>query len=225
MAEFKDRSFIFKVLYVLLSIITFPIFLILFILRHPLWILMVVLVAGGVAIYYPLNEGIKFDDIPVWYQKKYAELKHKTVLKAREKGITELVPQAMLSEVKKMEEEAEEAKLPKSENYNSKVVRSAESEETKNELKKRSGFKKREVVQEEKATQEKSEENLTQKNEDAFKDKADGNFINENADAVAENESVQEKDGETNPIKNEAVEIKKDITDDKPDEAELELSF
>ncbi len=224
MAEFKDRSFIFKVLYILLSIITFPIFLILFILRHPLWILMVLLILGGIATYYPLSEGVKFDDIPSWYQKKYTELKHETVLKAREKGITELVPEAVLNEVKQMEEEAEEAKLPKGENYNSKVIRSAESEETKNELKKRSGFKKRAVIHEENA-QEKSDENLTKEGDGTFKDKADENLAKENADVVVESESERENVDEVKSIENEMKEIKEDITTDKTGEAELELNF
>lgn len=146
MAEFKDRSFIFKVLYILLSIITFPIFLILFIFRHPLGVLVVLLFIAGYLIYCPLHAGVKLDDAATWYQQKYADWKHETVMKAREKGITNLVPKAMVQEVKKMEEEAEEAKLPKGENYNSKVVRSAKSEEMKEELKKRSGFKKREIA-------------------------------------------------------------------------------
>ena len=146
MAEFKDRSFIFKVLYILLSIITFPVFLILFIFRHPLAVITVLLFIAGYLVYCPLHAGVKLDDAAAWYQQKYTEWKHETVLKAREKGITNLVPQAMVQEVEKMEEEAEEAKLPKGENYNSKVVRSAESEEMKEQLKKRSGFKKREIV-------------------------------------------------------------------------------
>ena len=137
MAEFKDRSFIFKVLYILLSIITFPVFLILFIFRHPLGVLVVLLFIAGYLIYCPLYAGVKLDDAATWYQQKYADWKHETVMKAREKGITNLVPKAMVQEVKQ---------LPKGENYNSKVVRSAKSEEMKEELKKRSGFKKREIA-------------------------------------------------------------------------------
>jgi len=41
MAETKERSGIFKFFYIILTIITFPIFMLLFILRHPFWEILV----------------------------------------------------------------------------------------------------------------------------------------------------------------------------------------
>ena len=214
MAEFKDRSLIFKILYVLLFIITFPIFLLLFILRHPLWVLLVLLFVGGFAVYYPLNAGIKFDDIPAWYQKKYVDWKYEAVLKARQEGVTKFIPQSMLDEVEKIEEEAKEAKFPKGENYNNKVVRSAESEELKHELKQRRGFKKKEnsehMIEEDVAIKENSESSVVPEIE------------SDNSDVSAtdlENKKVPEVQSDSSKSEDNLR------TDEKGVSAEVELSL
>ena len=57
MAEGKQRSGLFKFLYIVLSVITFPIFAVLFILRHPLWVLFLLCLGAGGAVYYPMSQG------------------------------------------------------------------------------------------------------------------------------------------------------------------------
>ena len=144
MAEEKKRSGIFKFFYVILSIITFPIFVVLFILRHPLWIIFILLILAGGAYYYPIKyEGVKPDEVISWYQKKYSDVKIEVVNKALESGTTEYLPKAIVDDVKRIEEETKEAQMPKSENYNSKVIRDTKAEETKVMIKKRGGFKKK----------------------------------------------------------------------------------
>ncbi len=147
MSEGKQRSGIFKFFYIVLSVITFPIFVILFILRHPFWILFFLcLIAGGVA-YYPISQGVKPANVVAWYQQKYQDLKFEMVTKAVENGETAFIPQAIVDEVvktkKKMEEEKLEAARPKSENYNENISRDKKVEAIAQDLKKRkSGFKK-----------------------------------------------------------------------------------
>lgn len=147
MAEKRERSAIFKFFYVVLSIVTFPIFMLLYILKHPLLILFLLAAAAGAAAYWPLSLGVKMEEIPSWYKAKYSAAKLEIVTKAAESGNDALVPQALLKEVrdtqKKLLEEAEEAKQPKGENFNAKVVRDDKHEETKSTLKKRGGFKKK----------------------------------------------------------------------------------
>lgn len=144
MSETKERSGIFKFFYVFLSIITFPIFAVLFIFRHPLWILFILLLLAGGAAYWPMiHHNVKLTEVVSWYQNKYQETKFDLAKKAMSEGNSSYVPKVVLDEMKKIEEEAEEAKLPKGENYNAKVVRDKKSEDMKATLKKRGGFKKK----------------------------------------------------------------------------------
>ena len=147
MAEKKKRSSLFRFFYIVLSVITFPIFVLLFILRHPLWILFILALAAGGAAYYPMSQGVKPEEILTWYQNKYEVFKFEAVTKAVESGDTGFIPDAIVQEVKetkrKMEEEAAEAARPKSENYNAKLSRDKEAEQGKIDFKKRKGgFKK-----------------------------------------------------------------------------------
>ena len=147
MAEPKKRSSLFRFFYIVLSVITFPIFVLLFILRHPLWILFILALAAGGAAYYPMSQGVKPEEILTWYQNKYEAFKFEAVTKAVESGDTGFIPDAIVQEVKetkrKMEEEAAEAARPKSENYNAKLSRDKEAEQGKIDFKKRKGgFKK-----------------------------------------------------------------------------------
>lgn len=148
MAEGKQRSGLFKFLYIVLSVITFPIFAILFVLRHPLWILFLLCLGAGGAVYYPMSQGVKSEEILQWYQDKYKKLKYDVVTQAVESGKTDFIPQAIVDEViktkQKMEEEKLEAARPKSENYNENISRDTKVEEVKQDLKqRRRGFKKK----------------------------------------------------------------------------------
>lgn len=148
MAETKERSGIFKFFYIVLTIITFPIFMLLFILRHPFWILFLLCAVAGGAAYYPISQGVKPEDILTWYEAKYKAAKFEFVTKAVESGKTDYIPQAVIDEItaakKKMEEEKAEAARPKSENYNEKIDRDVKIEQAKEDLKKRKkGFKRK----------------------------------------------------------------------------------
>ena len=148
MAETKERSGIFKFFYIILTIITFPIFMLLFILRHPFWVLFLLCAVAGGAAYYPISQGVKPEDILTWYEAKYKAAKFEFVTKAVESGKTDYIPQAVIDEItaakKKMEEEKAEAARPKSENYNEKIDRDVKIEQAKEDLKKRKkGFKRK----------------------------------------------------------------------------------
>lgn len=147
MAEGKKRSGLFRFFYIVLSIITFPIFALLYILKHPLWVLFLLCLIAGGAAYYPMSKGVKLEEVLTWYQDKYEALKFEAVTKAVESGDTGLIPDAIIKEVtetkQKMEEEAAEAARPKSENYNAKLDRDKEADQIKVDFKKRKGgFKK-----------------------------------------------------------------------------------
>lgn len=148
MAEGKQRSGLFKFFYIVLSVITFPIFAVLFILRHPLWVLFLLCLGAGGAVYYPMSQGVKPEEVLQWYQDKYKKLKYDVVTQAVESGKTDFVPKAIVDEVvkakQKMEEEKIEAARPKSENYNENISRDKKVEEIKQDLKqRRRGFKKK----------------------------------------------------------------------------------
>ena len=142
MAEGKKRSALFKFFYVILRIVTFPIYMVIFLVRHPLWVLFFLLLLVGAVAYYPYSLGVKPDEIVNWYKAKYIDIEKVVVARAEEKGITQFVPQGMIDDVKKMKEDEIEAQEPKGENYNAGVIRDEKSEETKVNLKKRRGFKK-----------------------------------------------------------------------------------
>lgn len=147
MAEGKKRSGVFRFFYIVLSIITFPIFALLYILKHPLWVLFLLCLIAGGAAYYPMSKGVKLEEVLTWYQDKYEALKFEAVTKAVESGDTGLIPDAIIKEVtetkQKMEEEAAEVARPKSENYNAKLDRDKEADQIKVDFKKRKGgFKK-----------------------------------------------------------------------------------
>ena len=122
--------------------------MILFILRHPFWILFLLCLVVGGAAYYPISQGVKPEEVISWYQKKYQDIKFEVVTNAVESGKTDYIPQAIVDEVvktkQKMEEEKLEAARPKSENYNENISRDKKVEEVTIDLKKRkSGFKKK----------------------------------------------------------------------------------
>lgn len=146
MAEVRERSGLFKFFYIILRVLTFPIYAVLFVLRHPLLFVLVLAVAAGAVVYFPLSEGVEFANIPEWYKNRYTQTKLEVVSKAVESGQTGFIPEAMLNDAQEMKKklavDAEEAKRVKGENYNEKLMRDYDAEEDKNRLKNRRGFKK-----------------------------------------------------------------------------------
>ncbi len=140
MAHGKERSALFRFLYTVLSVITFPIFAVLYVLKHPLWVMFLLLVLCGAAVYYPLQSGVKLEDVPEWYKKKYTEVQYEVVAKVVENGDTAMFSQDMLDD---LADEIEANKGLKSENYNAKVSRNKAMDNVASDLKKRSGFKRK----------------------------------------------------------------------------------
>lgn len=140
MAEYKERSGLFKFFYIILRVITFPLYAALYILRHPLLVLAIVGVAAGVAVYLPLSEGKTLADAPEWYKNKYVQMRMKAVKNLADSEKAGFLSQEFRNELK---QEAEEANRHKGENYNQKVSREDKIEEKTAALKKRGGFKRR----------------------------------------------------------------------------------
>ncbi len=136
MAEYRERSGLFKFFYIILRIITFPLFVAIYVLKHPLWVLSLLFLAFCLAVYYPLA------DVPEWYKNKYAEVRSEVVKKAAESDNLSFMSQSLQEELKR---EAEEDSRPKSENYNKKIMREDKIEAKTSDLKKRGGFKKKNV--------------------------------------------------------------------------------
>lgn len=147
MSEVKERSSVFKFFYVILRVVTAPVYMLLFVLRHPIFVLLVLVLCCGVAAYFPLREGVALGDAVKWYQDKYAAKKLEMVTKAVEAGQADFVPEVIKKDVeemqKKLASEAEEAAKEKHENYNDKVGRTENIEKVTAGLRKRSGFKKK----------------------------------------------------------------------------------
>ena len=158
MSEGKQRSSLFKFFYVVLRVITFPIYVVIYILRHPLWVLFFVLLGLGVLAYYPMSKGVHSSDIVKWYKDKYAEVKYDVVKTVAEKVDNDFVPETLAKEVKneqqRLDEEKDEAKRFKGEDYNAKVERQDEFEDIAKAVKQRGGFKKKVVEVEETAENE-----------------------------------------------------------------------
>ena len=197
MSEKKERSRIFKFFYVILSVITFPIFVVLFMLRHPIWTIFILLLIAGGAVYYPMSQGVKTDDLVTWYQNKFIDAQKELVVRAEQKGMKNFVPQAVVENVKKIEEEEKEKELealqPKSENYNSKIDRDEKAEETKLKLKKRGGFKKLEKADE--VVEVQQDENVAGENAVQENTKQEDATEEENNNAVegaSESEEVEQ---------------------------------
>ena len=89
------------------------------------------------------QHNVALTDVVDWYKNQYQTTKLEIAKKAIEEGKSGYVPQAVLDEMKKIEEDAKEAALPKGENYNAKVARDKKSEDMKASPKQRGGFKKK----------------------------------------------------------------------------------
>lgn len=140
MTQGKERSSLFKFLYTILSVITFPIFAVLYVLKHPLWVATLLLMAGGLLVYYPMSSGVTLEEVPTWYKNKYTEAKLNVIQTAVEKGHGDMFSEDML---KDLEDEVQEQKGLKSENYNGKISRDEALKEKTVGVKKRGGFKRK----------------------------------------------------------------------------------
>jgi hypothetical protein len=149
MSEGKQRSSLFKFFYIVLRVITFPIYVVIYILRHPLWVLFFVLLGLGILAYYPMSKGVHSSDIIKWYKDKYVEVKYDVVKTVVERVDNDFMPETLAKEVKKekqrLDEEKEEAKRFKGDDYNAKVERQEEFENVVKAIKQRGGFKKKVV--------------------------------------------------------------------------------
>ena len=147
MTEFRERSGIFKFLYIVLSIITFPIFALIYIIKHPKWILFFIVLLGGVLAYFPLKEGENISNIVEWYKKKYDSTRLEIVSKALNSGNEKFIPKKLLVEAQKVQKELELKKIDdtkvKGENFNDKIVRDEEFEDIAVKINKKGGFKKK----------------------------------------------------------------------------------
>ena len=127
MTEFRERSGIFKFLYIVLSIITFPIFALIYIIKHPKWILFFIVLLGGVLVYFPLKEGENISNVVEWYKKKYDNTRLEIVSKALNSGNEKFIPEKILVEAQKIQKELELKKIDdtkvKGENFNDKIAR------------------------------------------------------------------------------------------------------
>ena len=145
MSDLRERSGLFKFFYVVLSIITFPIFAIIYIIKHPKWILFFIVLGGGILAYFPLKDGENISNIVEWYKKKYEYASLKIVSKAVEGGNEKFIPQNILVKVKEMQKELKDLEIDetkvKSENFNDRIVRDNEFEELTLKLNKKGGFK------------------------------------------------------------------------------------
>ncbi len=243
MSEARQRSGIFKFLYIVLSIVTFPIFAVIYILKHPLWVLFFILLGLGVLVYFPMSDGVEISGVVDWYKKKYTDVRLEVVTKAVETGKASFVPKAIIEDVEKIKKEAEEEKAEnlrvKGENYNDKIIRDKEFENVAVELKKKKGFVKKEVinkvdenakslVEEGGKAQGLSEifKNATQKNEgkNEYLDEGLGK-INEALDAMdVENNDIL--DSIDNMVKNTDLDEEKEDMDnmEKSDDNEVILN-
>ncbi len=136
MAEFRERSGLFKFFYIVLRVITFPLFAVLYVLKHPLAVTVLLAGIAGMALYYPLSEGKTFAEVPEWYKNKYDEMRLKAV-----KNLAVAEGTGLLSG--DLQREVEDADRYKGENYNKKIVREDKVEEKTAELKRRGGFKRK----------------------------------------------------------------------------------
>ena len=153
MANNGERSGIFKFFYVILSIITFPIFVVIYVFKHPVVALFILLALAGVLAYFPMRDGVDLNNAVDWYKKKYVDVKYVVVEKAVESGGASLVSQKMLDDMQKakddLEAQKEEVERVKSELYNEKIRRDKEFDDKIQKMKKRGGFKKNEPMLEE----------------------------------------------------------------------------
>lgn len=222
MSETKQRSGIFKFFYIVLRILTFPIYVVVYVLKNPLWFLVLALILVGVIVYYPMSKGVNLSDVTQWYKEKYVDAKTDVVTAIAEKGNKDSIFGEVVAEAEKIKQEIEEEKIeearPKSESYNKKIVREDAIEEVVLSVKKKSGFKKK-VVDE--VETDVSQENLDNESQNvgglynALKKIESNNVANETVDINPIEEKIVENKSSIEEDKNEAVNLI--VEDDKKD--------
>lgn len=206
MAHDKERSSLFKFLYTVLSVITFPIFAVLYVLKHPLWVMCLILALCGAVVYFPLQAGVKPQDVPEWYKKKYTEVKYEVAVKSAEHGDSALFSK---EELENLADEVAANKGLKSENFNAKVSRDKVMEDVASGLKKRGGFKRKGEITVRQTAEEQNEEPIAVKAEEKDVDNIAvggleallGNTAKEEVETEAAPVSVEETDAvESKPV-------------------------
>ncbi len=200
MAEYRERSGLFKFFYIILRVITFPLFVAIYVLKHPLWVLFLLFLAFCMAVYYPLADGKKLAEVPEWYKNKYTEVRTEVVKKAAEDGKIGLISQSLQDE---LELEAVENSRPKSENYNKKIMREDKIEAKTSDLKKRGGFKKKNALSSGDSMENADKEDVLNQSEGVVGGLADvlKGYRVDNTEVSVENKAVVESEN----VEKEAV--------------------
>jgi hypothetical protein len=158
MSETKERSAVFKFFYITLRVITFPVFMVLYLLMHPLKALMLLVVLAGLAYGYPVTHGVSKEDLPAWYRDKATTVELGVMKMLHLGGKTGAFGQKLQADIeaekRALEEEKEDARRVKGENFNASLVRGEVGEDMAKALKSRTGFKKKKSPTEEKAESE-----------------------------------------------------------------------
>ena len=146
MSSFKERSGLFKFFYIVLSVFTFPIFAIIYIIKHPKSFLVILLILAGVVAYFPLKNGVKYNNIIGWYKDKYNETKLQVLTSVVDEDSI-LLSDKMAKDVKALKEERDnlekEKNMVKGENFNENVKRSDDIESLVQNVRRKGGFKKK----------------------------------------------------------------------------------
>lgn len=146
MSSFKERSGLFKFFYIVLSVFTFPIFAIIYIIKHPKSFLVILLILAGVVAYFPLKNGVKYNDIIGWYKDKYNETKLQVLTSVVDEDSI-LLSDKMAKDVKALKEERDnlekEKNMVKGENFNENIKRSDDIESIVQNVRRKGGFKKK----------------------------------------------------------------------------------
>lgn len=146
MSSFKERSGLFKFFYIVLSVFTFPIFAIIYIIKHPKSFLVILLILAGVVAYFPLKNGVKYNNIIGWYKDKYNETKLQILTSVVDEDSI-LLSDKMAKDVKALKEERDnlekEKNMVKGENFNENIKRSDDIESLVQNVRRKGGFKKK----------------------------------------------------------------------------------
>lgn len=143
MAERKERSSLFRFFYAVIRVVFLPISFVFYILKHPFWVLGLLFVIGCGFVYYPMSQGVKFEEVSKWYQNKYTKMKLDVMSVALEKSDGAVFSNEMLAD---LAEEVSEQQGQTSEGFNAKISRDATLKEKTYSLKKRGGFKRKDNV-------------------------------------------------------------------------------
>ncbi len=146
MSDMKERSGLFKFFYIVLSVITFPFFAIIYVIKHPKMFLVILLILVGVVVYFPLKDGVRYNNIVQWYKDKLNEAKMKVVTSVVDEDNV-LLSDSMAKDIKEMKKDLDSLKkeenMVKGENFNENIKRSEVFEDVADVVRKKGGFKKK----------------------------------------------------------------------------------